>query len=388
MPFLKLFVGATVLSLVAAPLAAAHTVHHVPQEHPTIMAAVGNAQDGDTIIISTGTYPEAVVVTNFTGLTIKGKGKVIIDPPGAADGITLTGCDTCLVEKVRVTDAVNGVKLVDCFTCSIEKCRVEAVSGIGIALEDCNNCFVEKCTILGAGADGIGLGASGAAACQLAHVAKNKIIEPGDDGVDLNGINSIIEKNTVIDAGGNGYRTEAVPAATTNTFTKCKSIGALGNGFEINGTLNSAFFCTDIESGVNGVHCTGTGFDALLSHKSTKPGGTGILIEAGLDTTGVDKCKIKQPGADGISMQSNLGVISKNKVTKAGNDGFAVGGNGALYEQNSATGCTSDGFQLLGTGNELTKNKAKGSVNGFDLDDQSGGGNIIDDDNKFGTTGP
>ena len=388
MPFLKLVLGATVLFSVAAPLAAAHTTHFVPQEHPTIASAVGNAQDGDTIIISTGTYAEAVVVDGFTGLTIKGKGKVIIDPPGSADGITLTGCDTCTVEKLHVTGAVNGLRLVDCFTCTVSKCKVDGVSGMGIALEDSNNCFVEKCKITGAGTDGIGVGANGTTACPLAHISKNKIIEPGDDGVDLNGDNGIIEKNTVIDAGGNGYRTEGVPAATTNSFVKCKSIGAQGNGFEINGASNSIFFCTDIESAGNGVHCSGTVAHQLLSHKSTKPGGTGILVEAGLDSSGVDKCKIKQPGADGISMQSDAAVLSKNKVTAAGNDGFAVGGDGGFYEKNSAMKCSSDGFQLIGTGNELTKNKAKGSKTGFDLNDQSLGGNTIAEDNKFGTTGP
>jgi len=388
MPFLKLLLGATVLSTVAAPLAAAHTVHHVPQEHPTIMAAVGNAQDGDTIIVSTGTYPEAVVVDGFTELTILGKGKVIIDPPGDADGITLTGCDTCLVQKLQVIDAVNGLRLVDCFTCSVEKCKVDGVSGTGILLEGCNNCFVEKCTITAPGGDGIGLGAGGTDACQLAHVAKCKIVEPGDDGVDLNGTNSIIDHNTVIDAGANGYRSESVPPATTNTFEKCKSFGAQGNGFEINGASNAIFFCTEKESVGNAFHCAGTGTYQLLTCKSTKAGGTGILVEAGLDGTTVTTCKVKLPGADGVSMQANTAVLSKNKVTAAGNDGFAVGGDGGFYEKNSAMKSNSDGFQLLGTGNEFTKNKAKGSVTGFDLNDQSGGGNIIDDDNKFGTTGP
>ena len=58
--------------------------------------------------------------------------------------------------------------------------------------------------------------------------------------------------------------------------------------------------------------------------------------------------------------------------------------NGFLVEALSLR----DGFQLIGTGNELTKNKAKGSKTGFDLNDQSLGGNTIAEDNKFGTTGP
>ncbi|HEX5008749.1 MAG TPA: right-handed parallel beta-helix repeat-containing protein [Planctomycetota bacterium] len=383
---LRTGLAACVLLLLASR-ASADTLQ-VPQDFATIQEAVDAANDGDTILVHAGTYAEAVAITNKTNLLVKAAGKVIVDPPDLADGITLTGCDTCTVEKLRVIDAVNGLLLVDCFTCTVSKCRVDAVSGLGVALEDCNNCFVEKCTITGAGTDGIGVGANGTTACALTHISKNKIIEPGDDGVDLNGTNGIIEKNTVIDAGGNGYRSESVPPATTNTWVKCKSFGAQNHGFEINGASNSIFFCTEKDSGVNGFACAGSGTYQLLKVKSTHATGTGIVVEAGLDGTSVTSCKVKQPGADGISMQANGALVSRNKVTAAGNDGFAVGGNDGFYEKNSAMKSNSDGFQLLGTGNELTKNKAKGSVTGFDLDDQSGGLNLIDDDNTFGTTGP
>jgi Right handed beta helix region len=377
----------TVCLLLLLPSRALAETLHVPQDHETIQAAVDAAADGDTILVHAGTYAEAVAITGKTNLVLRGVGKVFVDPPGA-DGITLTGCDTCTVEKLRVIDAVNGVRLVDCFTCSVLKCRIEEVSGTGVLLEDCNNCKVEKCRILSPGGDGIGLGAGGTLPCQLAHIRKNKIFEPGGDGVDLNGTNSIIERNLVFDAVGNGYRSESVPPATTNTFLLCKSFRAQTNGFEINGASNSIFFCTDVESTVNGLVCLGTGTYQLLKMKVVLPGGNGVTIEAGLNGADIQRCKVIKPGADGFKIEGDSAVLLKNKVSAAGNDGFGVGGDGGFYEKNSAKGCTSDGFQLLGTGNELTKNKAKGSVNGFDLNDQSGGGNTIADDNKFGTTGP
>ena len=373
--------------LVLLPSRALAETIHVPQDLETIQLAVDSASDGDTILVHAGTYEEAVTITDKTNLVLRAVGKVFVDPPGDVDAITMTGCDTCTVEKFRIIGADNGVRLVDCFTCSVLKCRIEDVLGTGVLLEDCNNCKVEKCLIFSPGEDGIGLGSGGTLPCQLANVRKNKIFEPGDDGVDLNGTNSIIDRNLVFDAVGNGYRSESVPPATTNTFLVCKSFRAQADGFEINGTSNNIFFCTNVDSTVNGIECNGTGTYQLLACKSIKPGGNGVVIEAGIDDADVQRCKAIKPGADGFKIEGDNAFLFKNKVSLAGNDGFGVGGDLGFYEKNSAKGCTSDGFQLLGTGNELTKNKAKGSVNGFDLNEQTAG-NTIADDNKFGTTGP
>jgi len=299
--------------LLLLPARALADTLQVPKDFTTIQEAVDASNDGDTILVHAGTYAEAVLITDKTDLVLKAAGKVIVDPPGSSDGITLDGCNTCTVEKLRVTDAVNGVRLVDGFTCAILKCRIEQVSGLGVALENCNNCTVEKCVIDGAGTDGIGLGAGGTPPCQLGHIRKNKIFAPGDDGIDVSGSNSIIEKNLVVDAGGNGYRSEHTPASATTTFLKCKSVGSQHNGFDINGSGHSIFFCTDVESVSNSLACLlGTGTYQILKLKSTKPGGDGILLEAGLVGSSITSCKVKAPAADGFHIEADTAVLSKN----------------------------------------------------------------------------
>src|SRR4029453_7010257 len=77
--------AASVAALTLLPcLAAAQEVHHVPKDHVTIQAAVEAAASGDTILVSGGTYEEAVVITGKDDLVVKAKGKVVIDPPGDA----------------------------------------------------------------------------------------------------------------------------------------------------------------------------------------------------------------------------------------------------------------------------------------------------------------
>ena len=98
---MRLALPALIVAALALPAAAAGGVHMVPQEHATIQGAVDAAADGDTILISHGHYPEAVVVSGKNQLQILCKGKVVIDPPGGT-GLTLDGCTNCSVEKLRV----------------------------------------------------------------------------------------------------------------------------------------------------------------------------------------------------------------------------------------------------------------------------------------------
>lgn len=76
----------------ASPMKAATTIY-VPDDYPTIQAAVNNAAAGDTIIVRTGTYNEAVTV-NKDNLTIRGvdRDTVIVDGTGLgnANGFTIT----------------------------------------------------------------------------------------------------------------------------------------------------------------------------------------------------------------------------------------------------------------------------------------------------------
>lgn len=92
----------------------------------------------------------------------------------------------------------------------------------------------------------------------------------------------------------------------------------------------------------------------------------------------------------GVEVEGDGPTVDANKVTAAGNDGFQVLGNGGTYTGNSAKGSGSDGFELGAgtTGNTLSLNSAKGSKDGFDLNDQSGGANTIDGTNDFKTEFP
>lgn len=77
-----LFSGLNILSIRAAPM-----VIIVPDQYPTIQAAINNASDGDTIFVRAGTYCEHVVVNKTVALLGENKDATIID--GSSVGIVV-----------------------------------------------------------------------------------------------------------------------------------------------------------------------------------------------------------------------------------------------------------------------------------------------------------
>ena len=82
--------AAAALLLAAAGSAFAETLKVPSVEYPDIQTAVNMALDGDTILVSKGTYAEDVNITSKSNLRIKGKGNPLLTPTGVAFTIQTT----------------------------------------------------------------------------------------------------------------------------------------------------------------------------------------------------------------------------------------------------------------------------------------------------------
>lgn len=94
------------LSLIAVIIILAGSAHGaiivVPDDHPTIQAAINAAGTGDTIQVNSGTYDENVVVNKsliLEGLNT-GSGLPAISPTITGDAIILT-VPSCTVRAIR-----------------------------------------------------------------------------------------------------------------------------------------------------------------------------------------------------------------------------------------------------------------------------------------------
>jgi Right handed beta helix region len=360
-------------------------VIHVPHDHDTIQAAANAAASGDTIAIKGGLYEEAVVVTGLSDVLIVAKGKVVIDPPGDAAGLTIDNCTGVAAIRVRVTGATDGIVFNDCLGGGLFKCRVEDVSGAGIVLDDSQSVLVEKCVVSDTGGNGLSIGPTLPSSDCI--VLLNRVFRAGDAGIEVSGSNNSIEENLVRDATGDGIRTAAVPVSEFSDISMNRVIHAGGNGFTIRGDEHDLFANKAIRPAGHGI-VLGTGTDAVVGFcKVIKPGQNGLLAEPTAVFASVFLCKFRKAGADGLAM-GGTAYVNYCKVAGAAGDGIVIGGDDGWWDHNRASGSGDDGFQLSGTGNTLTSNKAKGSKAGFDLNDMSGGTNTVDETNKFKSIGP
>jgi len=367
---------------------AAQELHFVPQELPTIQAAVDVCLPGDTILVSAGTYAEAVVVTGASGLLIQGKGKVVIDPPDDSDALVLVGCTDVTVKRVRAAGAVNGFTLTGCTGGALLKCHAQDLTGSGIVLDDCSGVTVDKCTIEDAAVDGIALGATELLPSFACLVSRNRVYRTGDEGVHVSADDTVVLHNLIVESTGDGIRLETEPPSARNVVDRNKVVRSGGQGIVVQGEDHELHENTVLESTDTGVRAREATNCILEECRVVRCATSGIVVTDGSSLVYVLESVVKDAGENGIEVGSNEAVVGGSRCLGAGHDGYLIAGHYGAYTANIAKGSMSNGFEILGGSNTLMLNIGKCSTDGFDLNDPSIGTNSIDASNHFGTVAP
>ncbi len=424
---------AAATALLSLP-AAADTLH-VPQDHATIQAAVDAAADGDTIRVSAGTYPEALLVSGKSGLILQALGKVVLDAGGAEDnGVRLSDAPDTQLTGLRVTGALdaafeaddcpglqlvrcrsegslgdgfhvktsdgarldrcrvevtlgNGIRLFDTDDATVRRCRVEGVA-TGVFAEGCDGLLVERNVLLDVQSWGLLLGVSLADQVNASQVLRNTIDTDAriSIGIELRGVDNVLERNVIRDVDGSGL--EVDNESTGNTLRRNRVLRATGTGFSGGGAFTTLEDNRFVDVAGAGIESDRDGL-VLLRNRVLRAGGLGIDCNS-LGATVTDN-RIVGAGLVGLRANSNAGgsTLADNRVVASILDGLQVLCDNSAFTGNVVVGAGDDGFELDAgaTGNVLTENRASGSA-GFDLRDDSAGANSLDASNHFKTTGP
>ena len=355
--------------LVSGAMSATAVTLLVPQDHATIQAAVDAAQAGDVILVAKGTY-DPFVVDGKTGITLKGKGKPEVDATGMAapaaavlnsSGIVLEGFVFRSPDDVGEAD---GVLVLSSTDVTIRKCTIEDIGSDGIRSSDSSGLLIEKCTIQRTSSDGIEFDEDDALLLPpptASIIRKNKFLNIGDDGIDLDGNGHLVEKNTVDDTGSAGIKVEGGP---NNVVEKNKIRNAGDRGVNVEGDDNLVVRNKISDGNSDGIRARGT-------------------------RNLYEKNKIKNHD-DGFDVEATDSEFIGNKISNCGDHGFDIGSSdnpttGNLVEGNKISKCDQNGIYVHEASNNTFRgNKAKKN-GGFDLLDETGVGTNIYEGNKFGT---
>ena len=331
--------AAFLATALAVPAARADTLR-VPQDFPTIQAAVDVAVEGDVVLVSKGSYPGNVTIVGKSGIELRGKGKAVIEATGPGPALSVVECTGVLVRGIHVTGAVGG-------------------DGSGISVNDSSKVTLLKCTAFENEDDGF----QGWDSTELA-VEKCRALDNGDEGVQFwNVVHGRVERNIVIDTGHEGMDFETELPGPMDLFVARNRI---------------------VRPTWTGIYFLGIGAE-IERNRVIDPHAIGMY----LSSTGslVERNVITRAGGDGLVLAEAYGdTLEKNRVLKPGGDGYDLLTAGGLFEKNVSTKASECGFHVRTGDNTFRKNKALKSAL-YDLMDEGGGGNVYEL-NVFKTVDP
>ena len=100
----------------------------VPQDFASILQASKAATDGDTILISGGSYAETLGIENITGLTLRDKGKVVLEATGSGFALAVSNAFDLLLSNLRFEGGGFGVRVMNSEGISVSKCRLRTAT--------------------------------------------------------------------------------------------------------------------------------------------------------------------------------------------------------------------------------------------------------------------
>jgi hypothetical protein len=131
------FCAALVVYLLAAAGFAGAATLQVPQQYPTIQQALDAAQEGDTVLVSAGSYPEKLSIAT-RGITLEGDGSYpVINPAvsGYYDAAIYYRADDITIRGFEITNSLGATGL------SGEQCGIWDGAWVlgpsGLTVDDC-----------------------------------------------------------------------------------------------------------------------------------------------------------------------------------------------------------------------------------------------------------
>ena len=232
--FVLIFLTASCLTL-PLPVKAASKTIIVPNEYPTIQAAIDNASDGDEVFVKSGTYNENLTIKKSISLVGQNIGSTVVVGEGTTalliqhDNVNVTGFT---FRRPSTMWWYFGIHLLDVQHCNVFGNKIESTyNGIWIVGSKYNNVY--KNTLQG-NRNGIYLQDS-----TNNNVSKNDVRNNPDWGLFLQGTKDNLILDNYITANGAGISLDGDKPNTDNLIAGNTVTQNNNNGIEITSSGSS-----------------------------------------------------------------------------------------------------------------------------------------------------
>lgn len=279
------FAAVVALTLGGAAQAPALEIE-VPGDFGTIQEAVDNAEDGDIVRVAAGVYEENVRIIDRSGIELIGEGMPSIDGGGGLAALVIEGSsDISVSEFTLMESARRVVGIEDSQRITLSLLKIASSGETGLELRDTSEITLSNLKIVDVGGDCIeaegdefGTVDSTIESCRLKRC--------GDEGIDLEGDNNLVENNVVVKSEADGIR---------------------------------------VSSGIG---------NQIVGNFINRPGGDGIDVNSKFNT--LEQNRVTGARRSGFDISARRNVLSKNIAKKSGKCGLkdSVGGRKNTYEKN------------------------------------------------------
>jgi len=292
---------------------------YVPDDHPTIQYAIGNATAGDTIIVRSGTYRESIWIDKQ--LTIQGEDKetTFIDGMNNGDVVWIAADGVQFFEFTLLNASDDGIYLNDVNGTVIYECIICNCSDEGIYAPGSDNTSIENCTIYGMGDYGIYLSVS-----HDAFIAGCDIYNNSDDGIYVwNSKDALITGCEVYDILSQGIY---VSLSHRTRIVDCDIYNNTSQGINLQHSDNTWIMDCDIynNSGWEAIYVSSSDNTRIVGSRIYDNYYTGVDLY-GSDNTATMDCEIYNNGWDGMYVSYSDNALIEGCSIFNNDDGIELG---------------------------------------------------------------
>lgn len=324
----------TILLLLSARTAHTATLR-VPGQYARIGDAVAASQPGDVVVISAGTYREAVLIKEADGLTLRTRGRVRLVNAGAYALTILRS------RQIRV----GGL-------------TIDGAGECGVRIDDSSQVEIRNCLLKNCGAFGITSGPNSHAVT----VARNRVRDVRGTGISIGSDHSMVTRNQVSRCGFQGIIAGGRQLSILDN--RISRTGEEGMYAEVRDSL--VLSNSIRQTGREGLILRAEN-SACLDNRIRDAGSIGLeIVEDSVDSA-ISGNRVQRTGSTGILHQGDRCALARNRVDQArGPAGISSDGDENLFSGNRIRGSSNHGFGIHGEDNTVTRNTMRHS-GGFDL---------------------